>query len=393
MSQRTEIESRYPYVDTIPTRRRAIPSGSWSARVIDPVLISDASLKSIRRVVRAVGRPAIKGEHRTHASDVSATLVSVVVPAFNREHEIVKAVESVRGQTHRAIEIVLVDDGSTDGTADICAALALADTRIRLVRHARNMGAQAARNSGVKLSDGEWLAFLDSDDTYVPDSVAVRLEAAARSGASVVHSACEAIDSRGSVQPFPVPPLEGNIYAEVLSAPGPVFSSLLVRRDAMARVGELDERIQSYHEWDTAIRLARTERFAFVRRPTFVYDLRTINAISRNAQRSADGYGQIVAKHRSEILRVNGRRALAAHYRSLVFMRAQIPDRRKAVRYFLAAIATWPFAPRGIPRAAAAILRGRRPAEVRPTTGSDPHEGKQAQSRAGASPAEGPDSK
>jgi glycosyltransferase involved in cell wall biosynthesis len=263
-------------------------------------------------------------------------------------------------QGHRKIEVVVVDDGSTDDTATVVKAIVGGDPRVRYVQHERNLGAQAARNSGVRASTGDWVTFLDSDDTYLPDSVEIRLRAAVATGAAVVHSTCTAIHGDGVERPFQVPPLAGAVYRDVLEAPGPVFSALMVRRDAVDRLGGLDENIRSFQEWDTAIRLARTETFAFVAQPTFVYDLRPTDAISRNARRTADGYEDVVMKHRSEIRRVLGHRALAAHHRYLVHLRSAAGDRRGAVRALLRSAAAWPLQPRGIPRSLAAILRATR---------------------------------
>lgn len=90
--------------------------------------------------------------------------VSVVIPAHNAARYLAEAVASVRAQTHPAAEIIIVDDGSTDGTAHVIAGLG---PDVRSIRQAR-AGAGAARNRGAELADGEWLAFLDADDLWAP---------------------------------------------------------------------------------------------------------------------------------------------------------------------------------------------------------------------------------
>jgi glycosyltransferase involved in cell wall biosynthesis len=103
-------------------------------------------------------------------------LVSVVVPCYNRSHFIERAVESVRSQTLQDWELIIVDDGSSD---DIVGALAAYqdDDRIRLVRHAHNRGEPAARNTGIAAARGRFIAFLDSDDVWMPMKLARQAEA------------------------------------------------------------------------------------------------------------------------------------------------------------------------------------------------------------------------
>ena len=95
-------------------------------------------------------------------------LVSVIIPTYNRADLVRQALASVKAQTYRDFEIVVVDDGGTDGT---CEALS-AWREIRVLRHAHRRGVSAARNTGIDAARGEWLAFLDSDDLWLPDKLA-----------------------------------------------------------------------------------------------------------------------------------------------------------------------------------------------------------------------------
>jgi len=92
--------------------------------------------------------------------------VSVLIPAHNAADSILSAIASAQAQTFTDIEIIVVDDASTDSTADLVHERALSDTRIRLFRLEQNSGPAAARNVGLAHATGEWIALLDADDTF-----------------------------------------------------------------------------------------------------------------------------------------------------------------------------------------------------------------------------------
>ena len=99
-------------------------------------------------------------------------LVSVIVPAYNCERYLAEALESILGQTHERVEVIVVDDGSTDGTAAVAGSFA----RVRYF-HQANAGIGAARNRGAELAEGDLLAFLDADDCWVVDKLALQIAA------------------------------------------------------------------------------------------------------------------------------------------------------------------------------------------------------------------------
>ena len=104
-------------------------------------------------------------------------LISVVVPVYNVEHYLKKCVDSICHQTYRNLEIILVDDGSTDCSGSLCDEFATSDSRIRVI-HKSNGGLSDARNAGMELASGEWWMFVDSDDYIAPDTAETLLLAA-----------------------------------------------------------------------------------------------------------------------------------------------------------------------------------------------------------------------
>jgi GT2 family glycosyltransferase len=130
--------------------------------------------------------------------------VSVVIPTYNRADLLPRAIESVLSQTRPPAEVVIIDDGSTDDTADVVARYVDRDPgRVRLLR-VPNGGVARARNAGLAATRGEWIALLDSDDAWAPDKLAVQLAAlAARPDCRWSCTGCELIDGVGLRQPGP----------------------------------------------------------------------------------------------------------------------------------------------------------------------------------------------
>jgi glycosyltransferase involved in cell wall biosynthesis len=283
-------------------------------------------------------------------------LVSVVIPSFNRSARLERAIDSVLAQTYRRLEVLVVDDGSTDDSWDLVTRLSAKEPRIHVLRHHANRGAQAARNTGITAAKGDWVAFLDSDDRYLPDSIERRLETALRTGTSLVHSECLVERADGVMEPFGIPPMTGDIRAAVLSTPGPVFQALLVRARCLSAIGGLDESIVAYQEWDTAIRLSFVSRFSFVSAPTFVYNTTSADGLSRNRDLSATGYEQVLLKHARQILRMGGPALVAKHLRETARQRRIAGQPLgSAVRLALGVMA-WPFEIRAILRSARTLI-------------------------------------
>ena len=128
------------------------------------------------------------------------TLISVIVPVYNIMDCLERCVKSICTQTWENLEILLVDDGSTDGTGALCDQLAKKDGRIR-VFHKENGGSSSARNLGIREAKGEWLGFVDSDDWIEPQMYERLLEAALFSGASIAQASRDEIDEEGTRRP------------------------------------------------------------------------------------------------------------------------------------------------------------------------------------------------
>lgn len=112
-------------------------------------------------------------------------LISVIIPVYNAEEWLQDALASLQRQTYAGFEAIIVDDGSTDGSAEICREIYLQDSRFRLICQS-NAGVSAARNAGIDEARGEWIAFMDADDMMPPDALETMMTHARKSGAGIV---------------------------------------------------------------------------------------------------------------------------------------------------------------------------------------------------------------
>ncbi len=185
--------------------------------------------------------------------------VSVVIPTFNRRELLAPTLDSVLGQTRAPLEILVVDDGSTDDTASWIEAN-YAD-KVRVVRQ-QNGGVARARNRGWREAKGEWVAFLDHDDVFHLEKIE-RLEPLLNGEADVVVSRWREV-RQGEIE-RESPLVHERAFGWLFGWNNPLVSASvpLVRRAALERVGGFDARCVPADDWDLWLRLARASRFAF----------------------------------------------------------------------------------------------------------------------------------
>lgn len=135
--------------------------------------------------------------------------LSVIIPIYNGETYLQKCVESVQNQTLRELEIILVNDGSTDRSAEICDALRASDARIRVI-HQENAGVSVARNVGIAAATGEYLGFVDADDSIAPEMYATMLQTAEETGSDIVMCDAVTVYLDGRTEADTITQLSGN---------------------------------------------------------------------------------------------------------------------------------------------------------------------------------------
>ena len=192
------------------------------------------------------------------ASLPSVPLVSVIIPCYNQGHFLPEAIESALRQTHQRVEIVVVDDGSTDDTSRAAARY----ESVRCIRQ-ENRGLAGARNRGLQESTGECLVFLDADDRLRPNAVELALRVLThRRDAAFSYGRCDLIAADGSFLGASERPIvEGDHYLRLL--PGnflPNPAAIMFRREALDAVGGFRVGVPGVEDYDLCLRLTRIYR-------------------------------------------------------------------------------------------------------------------------------------
>jgi len=276
-------------------------------------------------------------------------MVSVVVPAFNAAGTIAAALASVYAQTFTDYEVIIVDDASTDGTAGVAEAMLEEHAGGRVFRNEQNLGPAGSRNRGIRESSGEWLAFLDGDDVWLPWRLAVQLQAAGRfkdidlfcgnvaemeqDVASPEDNAAQAKVTRLKLKDFA-------IRNEVAT------STVLARKRVVEAVGVFDERFRGPEDYDLWIRVAARGDILKCDYPLSRY--RDVDgSLSRDDRNFLPQVLGVLDKAYGEggaLCRVRARRrAQAYQYLCAAWMAAERGAHGRALALFLGSLARWAF--------------------------------------------------
>ena len=188
---------------------------------------------------------------------------SVVIPTYNRGHCVAASVESVLAQTLPCHELIVVDDGSTDDTADV---ISRYGDRVRYIRQA-NGGVSAARNAGIAAASGDWIAFLDSDDEWAPQKLAAHAEALRREPSAVAHAVNGLMDTTGTndgVSLFSMRARTQSLSGDVLVADPFLWAvetcftlqGVAIRADVLREAGPFDLELRMFEDVDLLARVA-----------------------------------------------------------------------------------------------------------------------------------------
>jgi glycosyltransferase involved in cell wall biosynthesis len=234
-------------------------------------------------------------------------LISVIIPAYNGEKFLPRSIGSVLAQTHRELELIVVDDGSTDGTKSVVERFRKNDSRISYYFEENSGGPARPKNLGMRYVKGEYVAYLDQDDEWLPEKLEKQLALFENSGkkesGSIGLVGCNAFLAHKDGKIF------GKYKAPTNATAFPLLldrnyiysnSSVIIRRDVILKIGERDDRLKYAEDWDMWIRIAAAGYgIAFVREPLFKYYFYQLNSTKKLGfiARAQDG-AYIYEKHR-----------------------------------------------------------------------------------------------
>jgi glycosyltransferase involved in cell wall biosynthesis len=280
-------------------------------------------------------------------------LVSVVLPTYNRLQSVGKAIQSVLQQTYASLELLVVDDASTDGTEQLVRQLG--DARISYLRHENNRGGSAARNTGVAASRGSLIAFQDSDDEWLPHKLERQVESLRQAGemTGVVYCPYRRNFPDGSSEIHPVDPASaprGEIHRALLRSNFVGTPTIVARRSCCESVGGFDETLERFQDWDWMIRASRDWHVAFVEEPLVLAGFADDNISGGHDEALVAAERRLVEKHAESLLQA-GNEVLAYrlwHLAHVSIMQGAARDGRKALRRALRTQFRWSWAGLGV---------------------------------------------
>lgn len=202
---------------------------------------------------------------------IAKPLVSVVIASYNMGEYLPLAINSVCAGTYSNIEVIAIDDGSTDNTPELVKPC-LADPRVKYIRQ-ENQGQPKAKNNGLRATRGEFIAFCDADDLWAPNKLELQLPLFDNPKVGVVYSEVSYIDEKGS--PYQRPPpyqrYAGEVTDQLLLKNFVPFGTAVMRRACLEKNGYFDEQFRMGIDWDLWLRYSLDWEFAYIPDCTYIY--------------------------------------------------------------------------------------------------------------------------
>jgi glycosyltransferase involved in cell wall biosynthesis len=237
--------------------------------------------------------------------------VSVILPTYNRAKLIDRAIKSVLGQTYQDFELIIVDDGSNDNTKDVVNSFD--DKRIRYVWHKENKGANAARNTGIAMARGKYVAFQDSDDEWLPEKLEKQMRVFKNTSVGVVYTGFWRIkgNEKTYIPSSKIEQKEGNIHHMLLHGNFVTTQAAVIKRECFNKAGLFDESLPRLQDWELFIRISKHYLFKCVDEP-LVISYFTPKSISANQEALISAHLYILEKHYDDLKMDN--KLLAYHH-------------------------------------------------------------------------------
>lgn len=275
-------------------------------------------------------------------------LVSVIITTYNRPDLLVEALESVQAQTYENVEIVVVDDHSDTPAEEV-----VDDTSdVRIIRHEENRGANAARNTGIRESNGDLIAFLDDDDRWLPSKLRQQVPLFEDESVGLVYTGARSVDDDDETIAVFRPKLEGDVTTDMFAG-GYIgsFSKVVVRRSTIEEAGTLDERFPSWQDRDWYLRLSEVCEFDYVSDVLVVHRSPEVQISSDYESKRDVTYPLFVSKHRplaASYGSYHERRFMASITHTLGASALHTGHYREGAKYLARSLRYFPASPRTV---------------------------------------------
>lgn len=224
-------------------------------------------------------------------------MVSIIIPTYNRGYTIKKSIESILNQTYKSFELIIVDDNSTDNTAEIVKSIK--DERIRYIKQEKNLGANVARNRGVIESKGNFIAFQDSDDEWLPNKLEIQLDELKNNNADIVYCSFNRFEN-DKHEVIPKKNInDENIATELLKYNFISTQTILGKKECFESE-KFDEKLPRFQDWDLVIRLSMKYKIHHVNKPLVNVYLQN-DSITRSSEKGKIAINIMMDKYIDEI--------------------------------------------------------------------------------------------
>ena len=225
-------------------------------------------------------------------------LVSVVIPAFNCEKYIAECIDSVLNQSYQDFEIIIIDDGSTDGTVKTVSGYE--DDRIKLFHQEGNSGSGAARNYGVEKASGQWIAFVDADDTWLPDKLQKQLaECSSQEWSHTDLFFLGGIYPKDTKATAFTSKHSGHILDDLLVENSIGTSSVIIKKKTFLDFGGFNTELRALQDWDLWLRVAEKHEICYIDEPLVYYRVHS-SSVSRNVRKTMPCHINLIERVFSE---------------------------------------------------------------------------------------------
>lgn len=270
------------------------------------------------------------------------TLISVVIPTNNRSSLLLNAIKSVQEQTYKQLEIIVIDDASTDDTKKVVNSIK--DNRIKYFKNDNSQGGSYSRNKGIENSSGDYIAFLDDDDEWVPEKLYMQIKVIENDKKiGLVYTGAEIIYLPQNIKYYNKPNKQGDLSQAIIKHNYiGTTSSVLIRKEILKASGGFDTRLPALQDYDLWIRICQKSRIGYVNQPLIkYYNYAHVKQISNDTSKYEYSLKLFDEKHSYLISQLNDKerkKRLTRRFNYLGKREMRNKNKKSARKYFIEAI-------------------------------------------------------